>query len=149
MELEILKSIIESLLLVSGDPVAINKLVKITGAKKPEVENALMMLRGEYSAGKKGFAIMQREDEAQITTNPDNASFVGQLIKNESQEGLSRAALEVLSIVAYRGPISRAEIEAVRGVNCSFVLRNILMRGLLLRMENPEMSRGYLYKISL
>lgn len=148
MELEKLKSIIESLLFVSGDPITINKLVKITGAKKPEVENALMILRGEYSTGQRGFAIMQKEDEVQITTNPENASFVGQLIKSESQESLSRAALEVLSIVAYRGPVNRLEIEAIRGVNCSFVLRNLLMRGLLLRIENLEMSRGYLYKIS-
>lgn len=148
MEIEKLKSIIESLLFVSGEPVALAKLVKITGAKKPEVENALMALRGEYAAGQRGFAILQKEDEAQITTNPENASFVEQIIKSEIQEGLSRAALEVLSITAYRGPISRVEIEAIRGVNCSFVLRNLLMRGLIERVENPGMTRGYLYKIS-
>lgn len=148
MDLEKLKSVIESLLFISGEPVALAKLVKITGAEKPEVENALMVLRGEYSAGRRGFAIFQKEDEVQITTNPENASFVDNIIKSEVQGSLSRAALEVLSIAAYRGPMSRVEIEAIRGVNCSFVLRNLLMRGLLERTENLETSRGYLYKIS-
>jgi segregation and condensation protein B len=64
------------------------------------------------------------------------------------QEGLSKAALEVLSIVAYKGPISRAEIESIRGVNCSFTLRSLMMRGLLERIDNPKDGRGYLYKIS-
>lgn len=148
MELDKLKSVIESLLFISGEPVALVKLIKVTGAKRSEIENALMVLRGEYSAGQRGFAILGKEDEVQITTNPENASFVEQIIKNEAQDSLSRAALEVLSIAAYRGPISRVDIEAIRGVNCSFVLRNLLMRGLLERIENPEMSRGYLYKIS-
>jgi len=56
--------------------------------------------------------------------------------------------LEVLSIVAYRGPISRMDVEAIRGVNCSFTLRSLLMRGLLERIDNPADNRSYLYKIS-
>jgi segregation and condensation protein B len=64
------------------------------------------------------------------------------------QEGLSKAALEVLSIIAYKGPISRAEIESIRGVNCSFTLRSLMMKGLLERIDNPKDGRGYLYKIS-
>jgi len=73
---------------------------------------------------------------------------VHKLVKNDLEEDLSRATLEVLAVVAYRGPISRAQIEEVRGVNCSFTLRNLLMRGLVERVENPNDSRSYLYKIS-
>lgn len=148
MELNKLKSIIESLLFISGEPVAISKLVKAASAPKPEVENALMMLQGEYSSAGRGFAIIKKDEEVQMVTNPANASFVNQFIKSEPQDTISRAALEVLSIIAYRSPISRAEIEAVRGVNCSFTLRSLLMRGLIERIENPKDTRGYLYKVS-
>jgi segregation and condensation protein B len=98
--------------------------------------------------GKRGLIILKKEDEFQLATNPENAPFIDQLIKSEMQEALSRAALEVLSIVAYRGPITRSEIESVRGVNSSYTVRSLMLRGLLERIENPSDSRGYLYKIS-
>jgi segregation and condensation protein B len=70
------------------------------------------------------------------------------LIKNELQDSLSNAAAEVVSIVAYKGPISRIEIEAIRGVNCSYTLRSLLLRGLIERNDNPGDGRGYIYSIS-
>lgn len=148
MEIEKLKSIIESVLFSVGEPVKIAKLVKISGATKPEVENALMLLTAEYSGGQRGIMILRKEDEAQLATNPENAPFVDQVIKSELQESLSPAALEVLSIIAYRGPITRTDVEAIRGVNCSYTVRNLLMRGLIERIDNPKDNRGYVYKIS-
>lgn len=147
MEQQKLKSIIESVLFVSGEPVKIGRLMKITGASKPEVENAIMMMQNEYTVDR-GLTLIKKEDEVQLATNPENASFVDDLVKSEIQENLSKAALEVLSIVAYRGPISRLDVEAIRGVNCTFTLRSLLMRGLLERVENPKDNRGFLYKIS-
>lgn len=147
MEQQKIKSIIESVLFVSGEPVKIGRLVKITGASKPEVENAIMMMQSEYAANR-GLVLLKKEDEVQLATNPENASFVDDLVKSEIQENLSKAALEVLSIVAYRGPITRLDVEAIRGVNCTFTLRSLLMRGLLERMENPKDNRSFLYKIS-
>jgi segregation and condensation protein B len=146
MEQDKLKSIIESILFVSGEPVKIARLVKITEASKPEVENAIMMMKNEYAG--RGLTLIQKEDEVQLATNPENATFVDDLVKSEIQENLSKAALEVLSIVAYRGPITRLEVEAIRGVNCTFTLRTLLMRGLLERVENPKDNRGFLYKVS-
>lgn len=148
MEQEKLKSAIESILFISGEPVKISRIVKITGAPKPEVENAAMILQNEYSSGQRGFVIMKKEDEMQMATSPENASLVDDFVKSEIQENLSKASLEVLSIVAYRGPITRAEVEAIRGVNCSFTIRALLMRGLLERIDNPKDNRSYLYKIS-
>jgi len=148
MELEKLKSIIESVLFISGEPVKIVRIAKITGAEKAEIENAVMILQGEYAIDQRGLVILKKEDEIQMATNPENAALVDQLIKSEIQENLSKAGLEVLSIVAYRGPITRVEVEAIRGVNCSFTLRSLLMRGLVERIENPKNNRGYLYKIS-
>ena len=148
MEQEKLKSIIESILFVSGEPVKISKIAKIAGVKIPEAENALMVLSGEY-AQNRGMIIIKKEDSVQMATSPENAGIISDLIKSEIQENLSQSALEILSIVAYRGPITRADIEFIRGVNCSFTLRTLMMRGLLERMENPKDGRGYLYKISI
>jgi len=103
-------------------------------------------MQNEYTG--RGFALLQKEDEVQLATNSENATYVDDLVKSEIQENLSKAALEVLSIIAYRGPITRLEVEAIRGVNCTFTLRSLLMRGLLERIENPKDNRGYLYKVS-
>lgn len=146
MDQDKLKSVIESVLFISGDPVKISRIAKITGAPHPEIENALMVLQGEYS-GERGMIIIKKEDEAQMATNPENASFTSDLVKSEIQEGLSRAALEVLAVVAYKGPISRVDIDAIRGVNSAFTLRSLMIRGLLERTDNKD-SRGYLYNIS-
>jgi segregation and condensation protein B len=148
MEIQKLKSVIESLLFLSGEPLKMAKIAKICETSNAEVERAIMLLQGEYAAAKGGIILIKKEDEVQLSTNPENFSYVDQLVKSEMQENLSRAALEVLSIVAYRGPITRAEIESIRGVNCSFTLRSLMMRGLLERIDNPKDGRGYLYKIS-
>lgn len=147
MEAEKLKSIIESVLFVSGEPLKIGKIAKIVGVKKPEVENALMLLSGEYAAGR-GLVLVRKEDEVQLCSDPKNAEYVSALAKSDVSEGLSQAALETLSVIAYRGPVTRAGVEAIRGVNSSFTIRALLMRGLLERVENPQDTRSYLYKIS-
>lgn len=148
MEPEKIKSIIESILFVSGEPMKLLKLAKVADATEAEVEEAVAGLNEDYAKGR-GLLIVRIKDEIQLVTSPENAEFVAELVKSEIQENLSQAALEVLSIVAYRGPIARAEIEAIRGVNCSFTLRALLIRGLLDRTENIKDNRRYLYSISL
>lgn len=148
MDQEKLKSIVESLLFVSGEPVSITKIAKITEVSAEEVENCVNLLQAEYAGAKRGIVIIRKEKEVQMATDPENASVIDQMVKSEIQENLSRAGLEVLSIIAYRGPITRIEVEAIRGVNCSFTVRSLMMRGLLERIENPKDNRGYLYKIS-
>ena len=147
MEIKKLKAIIESILFISGEPVDVSRIVKIVGVEKSEVENAISMLQGEYADGR-GLAIIKKENAVQMTTNAENAEIISDLVKSGMQDGLSRAALETLSIVAYRGPISRVNMEAIRGVNCSFTLRALLLRGLLERMEDSSGGRSYLYKVS-
>lgn len=148
MDQEKLKSIIESLLFTSGEPVKVSRLVKITESSKPEVENAILALSNDYASRKSGLVVVRKEKEVQLATNPDNAKYAEQLIKGVLQESLSAAAIEVLSIIAYRGPITRMNIESIRGVSCSYTLRNLLLRGLVTREENPKDARGYIYSIS-
>lgn len=150
MEQEKLQSIIESILFVSGEPIKKLKLVKILSgeAKAEDVEKALEALGAKYVGSSSGLMLLKKGDEIQLVSNPENAEYVGKMIKSELQDSLSNAAREVISIVAYRGPITKSEIEAIRGVNCSYTLRNLLLRGLIERNDNPRDNRGYVYSIS-
>lgn len=141
-----LKPAIESVLFIQGEPLAVSRLAKVTGAKKAEVVSALRELAEEYR--ERGIVLIANGEEWQFATNPEYKAAVEQLATSERSEELSRASLEVLAIIAYKGQVSRAAIEYVRGVNSSFTLRNLLIRGLVSREENPADRRSYLYRIA-
>ncbi len=148
MELNNLKSLIESLLFVSGEPLKIKKIASTAGVSAEEVRGAANLLREDMRAGKRGIQLIEKDDEIQLVTSAENSELMDKFLKNEMEQGLSRASLETLAIVAYRGPITRIEIEEIRGVNCSYSLRYLLLRGLIDRLENPLDSRSWHYQIS-
>ncbi|NTV40729.1 MAG: SMC-Scp complex subunit ScpB [Candidatus Moranbacteria bacterium] len=148
MELEKIMSAVESILFVSGEPIKLARLLKVLDFEKADVEKSLESLREKYAGPQSGLMLIYKGDEIQLASRAENAQFVEQLVKSELQDSLSVAALEVVSIIAYRGPISKPEIEAIRGVNCNYTLRNLLLRGLIERSDNPRDSRGYVYGIS-
>lgn len=148
MESEKLKSIIESLLFVSGEPLKIKKIAAIAGIGSAEVREGIIALQKDLSDGKRGLGLLEKGDEIQLVTNPENSKYVEDFLKSEMEQKLSRASLETLAIVAYRGPVTRIGIEEIRGVNCTFSLRYLLLRGLVERIENPHDSRSWLYQIS-
>jgi len=74
--------------------------------------------------------------------------MITKMIKSDFEEELSPASLETLAIVAYRGPIGRIAVENLRGVNCSFILQNLAIRGLIERKNNPQDGRAYIYSVS-
>ncbi len=141
-----LDSHIEALLFLKGEPMSAKELAKILNAKEKEVKETLDSLdkKLEY----RGIKLIKKEDLYALTTSPESSEFAKTLIKEEFNPELSRAALEVLSIVAYKGPISRPQIDYIRGVNSVFTVRNLMVRGLIERIVNPADSRGFLYKPS-
>lgn len=141
-----LKSIIETVLFAYGDPMALEKIARLAKSDPQKTERALEELKTEYE--ERGLSLIQKNGSWQLGTSPANAPYLEAMMKNEFSEELSRAALETVAIIAYRGPISRSEIEFVRGVNSSFTMRNLLMRGMIERIENPKDARAYLYRIS-
>ena len=141
-----LKYIIEALLFVHGEPIKLEKLAKIAQVKKEDIKTGLDELSKEYE--RRGLTLLEKDDMYQLGSNPICAEKVEELMRDEFSEELSKAAVETLAIIAYRGPLTRAEIEYVRGVNSSFTLRNLLMRGLIERIESPKDARSYLYRIS-
>ena len=139
---------LESLLFVSGEPMSFGKLSKILGEKENVLKEAAEELALECKNRKGGVRVIVDDGKAQMVTAGENADVVEKLLKIDIEGDLSRSALETISIVAYRGPLSRAEIEEIRGVNTSFTLRQLAIRGLVEKIDNPHDARAYLYKIS-
>jgi len=144
-----LKSIIESVLFIHGEPLALKKIAEVCETGEEEVKNSLQELRQDYRTRDGGLMILEKDKKYQLGTHPDNSSFIEKMAKSEFQEELSRAAMETMAIISYRGPISRVDIEYLRGVNSSFTLRTLVMRGLAERKENPKDARSFLYAPSM
>lgn len=142
-----LESQIEALLFFEGEPVKKEKLAKILKKDLAELEEALNRLA--IRLDDHGLVLIFKDDFVSLGTDPEMSSLIETLKKEETDKDLSRAALETLSIILYKGPITRAEIDYIRGVNSSFILRNLLIRDLVEKEENPDDSRSYLYKPSI
>ncbi len=135
--------LIENILFASDAPVAFLKLCKIAHASAEEVESALSALKEEYNQERGGLVLVEHEEAYLFATNPDCADTIAQLRKEEPMGELTRPALETLSVIAYRGPVTKPEIEQIRGVNCSVSLRNLLMAGLIEETDETGGERTY------
>lgn len=142
------KSILESLIFIFGKPIKFKKLAQISGIKETEVKQQLDELNREYAKQDRGIQLLFKNDLVQMVSNPKYGEVVKKLITSELQEDLSQAALETLAIVAYRGPITRALIEEIRGVNCVYILRSLLIRGLIEKTKSSEDTRKAVYEVS-
>lgn len=121
---------IESLLFIAGKPLSVRKLADMLHAKPSEITSAADTLLERYKEDK-GIHIMRVDDNYQMATSPAQADLIETFIKSEQTGELTKPSLETLTIIAYRGPITKAELEQIRGVNCSLILRNLLIRGLI------------------
>lgn len=125
-----LKSKLESLLFISGDELSVRRFQHLLpDVKKEELLAALGQLQEEYRT--RGVRILIKDEKAQMVTAPENGEWVGELVKSHLAEELTPAALETLACIAYREPITKAEIDDLRGVNSIFSLRALAMRGLI------------------
>jgi segregation and condensation protein B len=143
-----LKSQLESLLFVSIKALSVKELSGLTGGKTNEIEDALSELAHDYEAAGSGLALIKNNSQYQITTAGDNAALVKEFLKSETSGELSQPSLEALTIIAYRGPISKLELEKIRGINCSLIIRNLLMRGLIEEKFDKTKQENY-YSVSL
>ncbi len=139
---------LEALLFIYGESIDLKKLYKILGLKEPEVKDGLEELKKELSQEHRGLTLIEDKDNVQLATKPEFSKLLEDITKQEFTEILTPAALETLSIIAYAGPISRADIEYIRGVNSSFILRILIMRGLVEREINPKRANAYIYSAS-
>ena len=116
MENAKIKCIIEAILFVAGEPVCVEDLAHALDLTVGELSEHLNALRDEYDLDARGVRLARFGDSVQLTTRPDYAPYIERLLQPIQKQSLSQAAMETLSIIAYRQPITKAEIEAVRGV---------------------------------
>ena len=118
---------IEAILFHKAGPVKRTELMKLLSVDKDMIDNAIVELEKKLEG--RGLSLLIKDTSVMLGTHPLVADIIESLIKNDLDKTLSKAALETLSIVLYKSPISRAELDYIRGVNSSFILRNLLMRG--------------------
>ncbi|OGW70365.1 MAG: SMC-Scp complex subunit ScpB [Nitrospirae bacterium RIFCSPLOWO2_01_FULL_62_17] len=127
-----LKAVLESLLFVSAEPIPLERLMVALGTvSKSELRHALQSLREDFDREGRGLQMVELAGGYQIVTRAEHAPWIKRLAKAKASPKLSRSAMESLAIIAYKQPIVRAEIEQIRGVEVSGVLRTLLERKLI------------------
>ncbi len=137
---------IEAILFYTAEPVSMSFLVKTLEVKKETVLEALKNL--SESLLSRGTRLLQNENEVSLVTAPEHSSLIEKIIKEERERDLGRAGIETLSIIAYKGPVTKKEIEYIRGVNSQYALRNLLLRGLVERKTSQSDERMIVYNIT-
>jgi segregation and condensation protein B len=139
------ESQLEALLFWKGEPLSKKKIETALACTTDELEVALTNL--ETSLSQRGIRLMRIDDEVELRTAPETNDLIVGLTKEELIRDLGKAGLETLSIILYKAPIKRSEVDYIRGVNSSFIIRNLLIRGLIDRVTEKEgTGRGFAYK---
>ncbi len=142
-----LESQIEALLFWKAETLSIKKIASILEKDIDEVKEGIKKLRESLNG--RGLTLIEWEDDVTLGTAKEVSELIEKLNKEELSKDLGKAGLETISIILYQGPISRADIDYIRGVNSQFILRNLLIRGLIERVDNPQDQRSFLYKPTL
>lgn len=122
---------VEALLFVSSGLISVYQLSKALERTEAEIESCLKELDGHYKTGGHGLRLMRVKSKVQLTTAPELSETVEAFLGLEASSTLSQAALETLAIIAYKQPITRPEVDVIRGVNCDAVMRTLLSKGLI------------------
>lgn len=142
-----LKSQIEALLFVSAKAMSAKGLADIIKADIKQVAAAGDELIEDYKKEQRGLQIIKNGASYQMVSAPEQAKLVQEFMKDETTGELSRPSLETLTIIAYRGPISKLDIDRIRGINCSLILRNLLLRGLV-EVKQDKVKQDAYYSVS-
>ncbi|MDN5767967.1 MAG: SMC-Scp complex subunit ScpB [Humibacillus sp.] len=139
------RSALEAVLMVVDEPVAEVELATVLERPVEEVHDHLMALEGEYAAGLRGFTLRHVAGGWRFYSRSEFAPIIEKFVLDGQQAKLTQASLETLAVIAYRQPVSRSRVSAVRGVNVDGVVRTLLSRGLIEEVGEPEESGAVLY----
>jgi segregation and condensation protein B len=137
---------IEAVLFYKTEPMKKSALAELFSVSLPEIETALLTLN--ESLATHAMRIVITDTSVQLVTAPEVADIIEHVRKEELSTDIGKAGAETLAIILYRGPLSRVEIDRIRGVNSAFILRNLLIRGLIERRPHPTDSRSFMYAIT-
>lgn len=147
MPKQTLEQKIEAILLFKNEPVTYKELAKMLESSLGETKDAVRSLQNFYD--ERGIVVIEDGESVSFGTHPNASGLIESIQKEEISRELGRAGLETLAIVLYKGPVSRREIDYIRGVNSGFILRNLLIRGLIERSESIAGERSFSYKPTL
>ncbi len=131
METKQLYHRLESMLFVAGDPVAISELARVCDMPKADMLTLLKAMEADYLADGRGIVPLVTDETVQLTSNRSFASDVQALLQPDETKNVSQSLLETLAIIAYRQPVTRADVERVRGVRCDYAVTQLLKLGLI------------------
>lgn len=131
MDIREIQSIIESVLFAAGDAVEIERLADIVDVDKRSLREILQKMMDSYNFERRGIHIIRMEDSYQLCTRGEYYEYIAKLAEPPRKQNLSNAALEVLSIVAYKQPVTRSSIEHIRGVNCDYIVNRLIERNFI------------------
>jgi segregation and condensation protein B len=134
---------IEGLLFYKGEPMTIKSLAELLHATEEEIETAIVKL--EESFKNHGLTLIKKDNSIMMAVAQELSSLIEAIRKEEITKDLSKATLETFSIILYKNGATRSEIDFIRGVNSSFILRNLLIRGLVEKEPDPKDSRRMIY----
>ena len=126
---EALSALVESLLFAAAEPLTVARLAAVLLVEAEQIEQALQALDRDLVG--RGICLQRKDDRIQLATRPAAAAAIERLLGVDTSPRLSPAALEALAVIAYRQPVTRTQLEAIRGVNCDGVLRTLLSRSLI------------------
>ncbi len=138
-----LDSKIEALLFAHSEPLTVQKLAKLLEVSEGDIRDNVSILQEKLTS--RGVVLIESSGGYILGTHPDLASLFEQMRKEELGNELSKASLETLAIILYKEGVTRSDIDYIRGVNSTFILRNLTMRGLIEKREHPDDSRKLLY----
>ena len=142
-----LEAKIEAILFYKAEAVTVSQLAKWLTLPISEIEIGLANLADKLT--ERGVRLIRTGEEIMLGTASEAGSLIEQITKDELSKDLGKAGLETLTLIIYEGPLSRAEIDYVRGVNSSFILRHLLVRGLIEREIDQKDARRFLYRPTL
>ena len=141
-----LAKIIEAILFVSGEPVQLGAVARALEVTELEVSAAADELASDYNYNRRGICLKRFGSHIQLSTRPDYAPQIEKLLQPIQKQSLSQAALETLAVVAYKQPVTRLDIEAVRGVKCDYSVQSLMNKGLIEEVGRKEtLGRPILY----
>ncbi len=144
-----IKSIIEAIMFAYSDPISIGELNNIINEElsRKEIEFMLNSLIDEYRENNRGIQIIKLEDKYQMTTNKDYSDFIKKVLEPHKKKSLSQATLETLTIVAYKQPITKVQVEDVRGVKCDRAIQTLLENELIIEAGRlDKIGKPIIYK---